>query len=259
MQIHQLYTHNALRNFTYLIEGLEGEYYCLDPFDADQVLAFLKEHKGTLVAVINTHEHWDHTQGNHKLRKETGCQVLAHSNGEGKIPALTRTLKVGEHLGLDDDNYLEVLDTPGHTFAHLCLLLVKEQNPFAVFTGDTLFNAGVGNCGNGGEPEVLFKTISEQFQNLDDKVLVYPGHEYLGNNLRFTLDREPANCCAKEWLERYQKVDADNEYFVTNMKDEREINTFLRLENEEVRKNLPNSPTQNKQVFVELRKLRNSW
>ena len=32
----------------------------------------------------------------------------------------------------------------------------------AIFSGDTLFNAGAGNCHNGGDPNLLFTTFAEQ-------------------------------------------------------------------------------------------------
>jgi hydroxyacylglutathione hydrolase len=247
----QLYTHSSLRNFTYLVEG-EGGFYCIDPFDAAQVLEKLP---GKLLAVINTHEHWDHTQGNSELVSKTGCQVWAHENAKGKIKGVDRFLKRGEMLKLGDHREIEVMDTPGHTHAHLCLLLKEHKKDFAVFTGDTLFNAGVGNCHNGGDPEILYQTISEQFQNMNDEVLVYPGHEYLGNNLKFTLNLEPSNQNAIELTKKY----TENNLLITNMKIEREINTFLRLESSEIIKNLKGNTDNNKQVFLRLRELRNKW
>jgi hydroxyacylglutathione hydrolase len=247
----QLYTHSSLRNFTYLVEGQQG-FYCIDPFDAAQVLDHLP---GKLIAIINTHEHWDHTQGNSELVSKTGCQVWAHENAKGKIEGVDRLLSKGEVLELGNQSQFVVMDTPGHTHAHLCLLLKERGKALAVFTGDTLFNAGVGNCHNGGDPEVLFKTISEQFQNLNDDILVYPGHEYLGNNLKFTLNLEPSNQNAIELTKKY----TENNLLITNMKTEREINSFLRLDNREIINNLKGNTDNNKQVFLRLRELRNNW
>src|SRR3546814_19507626 len=84
---------------------------------------------------------------------------------------------------------LESLDTPGHTMSHVCLLSHGDQP--ALFCGDTLFNAGAGNCHNGGHPSELYETFAGQLANLPDDPLIYPGHDYIGNKLRFTLDREP--------------------------------------------------------------------
>lgn len=259
MEIHQLYTHSNLRNFTYLIEPSVGDLYCLDPFDAAQVISYAKELGKTVGVVINTHEHWDHVQGNDELIKEFGCEVWAHQNGKGKIPGATRFLSHGERIQLSPKYEIEVLDTPGHTMAHLCFLLIRKGKPHSVFTGDTLFNAGVGNCHNGGDPEILYETIAKQFHTMPDEVKVYPGHEYLGNNLKFTLDREPSNQKAKELLDVYQTMETEEEFLVTTIQKEKEINTFFRLKEDEVICHLSGDTSSDKQVFLRLRELRNKW
>ena len=68
---------------------------------------------------------------------------------------------------------LECLDTPGHTMCHICLRSHAEQP--ALFSGDTLFNAGAGNCHNGGHPEDLYATFVDQLAKLPDDTRVYPG------------------------------------------------------------------------------------
>ena len=113
MQIHQLYTQSVLRNFTYLIQLDDGSAIVIDPWEDESVNQRLKERGLTLTAIINTHEHWDHTQGNEALIAKHGCQVWAHANGEGKIPGLTRMLGANEIIDLEDDVQIKVLDTPG--------------------------------------------------------------------------------------------------------------------------------------------------
>src|SRR5262247_609524 len=98
----------------------------------------------------------------------------------------------------------------------------------ATFSGDTLFNAGAGNCHNGGHPQQLYETFSQQLTRLPETTRVYPGHDYLANNLRFTLDREPDNAQAANVLARYGAHDPANAH-VTTLAEEKEINTFFRL------------------------------
>ena len=100
MKIHQIYTYNDLRNFTYVLEVGDQDAMVLDPWDADEVNGFLADHKLSLKAVINTHEHWDHTRGNEALVAAHQCEVWAHQNGEGKIPGMTRALTAGEAIDL---------------------------------------------------------------------------------------------------------------------------------------------------------------
>lgn len=259
MQIHQVYTHNQLRNFTYVIELNDKSCLVLDPWDENQVNAALTAHKLRLSAIINTHEHWDHTQGNAALVEQHKCEVWAHKNGEGKIPGMSRSLQAHEVIELDAGTRLKVLDTPGHTFAHLCFVLLDNDQEKAVFTGDTLFNAGVGNCHNGGDPGVLFETITQQFYGLDDAVVVYPGHDYLENNLNFTLDLEASNSEAKDWLARVKTVDPAVNPLLTSIGDERKFNTFFRLANEEIRGTLALPTNTDKEVFLALRERRNRW
>ena len=212
-----------------------------------------------LLGIVNTHEHGDHTRGNQALVEAYDCPVFAHHQAKGRIAEANRFLSAGETLPLGKGLHLQILDTPGHTFAHLCLLLQKGGDARAVFTGDTLFNAGVGNCHNGGDPQALYRTVTEQLASLPPEVLLYPGHEYMGNNLRFTLDREAGNQQARQLLEEWERVDFSRQAMVNTMETEREVNTFLRLESREVIENLPGNPSTPEQVFLALRKLRDKW
>ena len=157
---------------------------------------------------------------------------------------------------------LECLDTPGHTMSHICVRSHGDHP--ALFCGDTLFNAGAGNCHNGGHPNELYGTFANQLAKLPENTLIYPGHDYIVNNLRFTLDREPDNAEAKQLLPTMERQDT-NAPLVTTLTLEREINTFFRLTSPSVIKrlreafpDLPDAPDQ-KTVFLKLRELRNKW
>ena len=94
--------------------------------------------------------------------------------------------------------------------------------------------------------------------------LVYRGHDYLVNNLRFTLDREPDNDVAQRMLPEYADQDPDDA-LVTTMAQEREMNTFFRLDSPSViarlREDFPEigDDPDPRTVFLKLRELRNSW
>ena len=256
-KIHQIYAQNSLRNFNYIIESSIGA-VIIDPYDAKQVIQALGNNTNIL-AIINTHEHHDHIRGNKELKQLYQCEVLVHQNALHVVPEADRAMSSGDKIDLAQGWCLEVIDTPGHTFSHLCLLLKNEGKVKAVFSGDTMFNAGVGNCHNGGDPSILYETIRDYFQTLEDDVVLYPGHDYLRNNLGFTLDREPTNLEAKRWQEKHLQLDQNKEFFQTKMKDERLINTFLRLDQASIIDNLPNHVQDEKSVFITLRELRNKW
>jgi hydroxyacylglutathione hydrolase len=67
-----------------------------------------------------------------------------------------------------------VLHTPGHTSDSICLLLDSK-----LLTGDTLF---VGECGRtdmpSGSTRDMYVSLFGKLLELDDKVEVYPGHDY---------------------------------------------------------------------------------
>ena len=87
---------------------------------------------------------------------------------------------------------------------HICLRSHGDRP--ALFSGDTLFNAGAGNCHNGGNPEDLYATFVDQLARLPDDTQVYPGHDYIENNLRFTLAREPDNTAANAMTDDEAKL-----------------------------------------------------
>ena len=263
MIVKQIWTANNYRNFNYLIAcGETGEALAIDPLDHQKCLRAAKEEGWNITQILNTHEHLDHTGGNAAVVGKTGAKVLAHVNARDKIAAMDRGLVAGDVVKVGRTVELEVLDTPGHTMCHVCLLSHTDQP--ALFCGDTLFNAGAGNCHNGGHPPALYRTFSEQLDRLPAATRVYPGHDYIENNLRFTLDREPDNADAGPMLERLAGQDLDHPY-VTTLEIERRINTFFRLTNptviaglREVFPDLPENPDR-ETVFIKLRELRNSW
>lgn len=263
MIVEQVWTGNAYRNFNYLIACPEtGDALAIDPLDYGKCLASAKEHGWSITQILNTHEHGDHTGGNKAMVKATGAKVIAHNNAGGRIPNMDRGVGAGDVVKVGKTVELECLDTPGHTMSHICVLSHTEQP--ALFSGDTLFNAGAGNCHNGGHPNELYDTFATQLEKLDENTLIYPGHDYLVNNLQFTLDREPDNATAAEMLSRYENQDP-NAALVTTLALEREMNTFFRLQSPSVIARLAEqfpemgdslSP---KEVFLKLRELRNSW
>lgn len=263
MIVEQIWTANAYRNFNYLIACPEtGEALAIDPLDHQKCLARAKDKGWDITQILNTHEHGDHIGGNKAMVAATGATLLAHANARDKIPGIDRGLNAGDVIRVGKTVELEALDTPGHTMSHVCLLSHTDRP--ALFCGDTLFNAGAGNCHNGGHPAELYQTFTGQLAKLPDETLVYPGHDYIANNLRFTLDREPDNARAAELLAKVEDQDPDAA-LVTSLALEKEVNTFFRLHNASViaqlRETFPDLPAEPdaRTVFLKLRELRNSW
>jgi hydroxyacylglutathione hydrolase len=263
MIVERIWTGNAYRNYNYLIACPEtGEALAIDPLDHGKCLQAAKVRGWRITQVLNTHEHHDHTGGNAAVVAATGAKVIAHHRARGRIDGVDRGVQAGDVIQVGRTVELECLDTPGHTMCHICLRSHTDRP--ALFSGDTLFNAGAGNCHNGGNPQDLYRSFVDQLATLPDDTQVYPGHDYIENNLRFTLDREPDNADAAERLTREDGHDPATAA-VTTLGEEKRFNTFLRLRSPGViarlREAFPDLPADPDPmtVFVKLRELRNRW
>jgi hydroxyacylglutathione hydrolase len=263
MLIERVWAANEYRNFHYLIACAEtGEALAVDPLEWRRCLDAARARGWSITQILNTHEHRDHTGGNAGLAAATGAKVLAHAEAAARIGGVDRGLKRGDIVRVGRSVELECLDTPGHTMAHICLY-AHTQEP-ALFSGDTLFNAGAGNCHSSGRPDLLYETFTQQLARLPDATRLYPGHEYLVRNLEFSLDREPGNAAAATMLERCRDSDPAAAP-TTTLGEEKQMNTFFRLQSAELIARLsarfpeigprPDAKT----VFLKLRELRNKW
>jgi hydroxyacylglutathione hydrolase len=263
MLIERIWAANSYRNFHYLIACPEtGEALAIDPLEWQRCLDAARSKGWHITQILNTHEHLDHTGGNAGLVGATRARVLAHAGAASRIGGVDRGLTKGDLIRVGRTVELECLDTPGHTMSHVCLF-ARTQEP-ALFCGDTLFNAGAGNCHNGGNPERLYETFAEQLARLPDSTRVFPGHEYMARNLEFTLDREPDNTPAatRVAIARQHEPAAMP---VTTLAEEKLVNTFFRLQSPTViarlRQAFPDigARPDAKTVFLKLRELRNKW
>ena len=263
MLIERIWSANRYRNFHYLIACPEsGEALAIDPLEWQLCLDAARAKGWQITQILNTHEHLDHTGGNAGLVDATGAKVLAHAAAASRIGGVDRGLGKGDVVRVGRTVELECLDTPGHTMAHICLFARTEQP--ALFCGDTLFNAGAGNCHNGGHPQQLYETFATQLARLPEATRVFAGHEYLARNLEFTLDREPDNTAARSLLDA-ARGQAPESMKITTLGEEKRINTFFRLHSPTVIATLrqafpeigehPDART----VFLRLRELRNKW
>ena len=161
MIVERIWTGNAYRNYNYLIACPEsGEALAIDPLDHEKCLNAARVKGWQITQILNTHEHHDHTGGNAAVVAATGAKVIAHHSAGSRIAGVDRGVKAGDVIKVGKTVELECMDTPGHTMCHICLRSHGDRP--ALFSGDTLFNAGAGNCHNGGNPEDLYATFVEQ-------------------------------------------------------------------------------------------------
>lgn len=260
MKVVRLYMNNRLRNFNYII-GCEttGQAIALDPLDGDAVLSAAQAEGWQIKVIINTHEHHDHIEGNPVVQAATGAPIWAGEHAAGKIPNVSKGLLANEVFELGSMKF-KVLPTPGHTPVHVCLLTLSEKTPM-LFSGDTLFNACAGNCFNGGDVDEMYETFQQVLKPLPDETVLYPGHDYMKNNLDFSLVREPDNQNTLLWQRKVKKLEP-NEMPNMTLGQERLYNPFLRLESPALIAQLAgdgeciSSP---RSVFRALRAYRDRW
>lgn len=171
-------------NYIYLIEA-GSAVAVVDPAAAEPVIAACKQLGLTPTHVLNTHHHWDHTDGNKKLRERFDCEVIGFEGDSERIPAITTTVENGETFSLGELS-IDTLFVPGHTSGHIAFV-IKD----ALFCGDTLFGGGCGRLFEG-TPEQMWESL-QKLAALPAETKVYCAHEYTLPNLRFARDIDQGN------------------------------------------------------------------
>ena len=201
MFIKQFYT-NCLSEAAYYIES-EGEVAIIDPLrDTAAYLELAKERNAAIKYIFETHFHADFVSGHIDLSKQTGAPIIYGPGAKTAYPV--HIAKDGEIFKLGKLS-LNVLHTPGHTLESTCYLLKDEHDePYAIFTGDTLFVGDVGrpdlSSGDMSSEElagIMYETIQQKILPLADHILVYPAHgpgsscgKNLGPNTYSTIGEE---------------------------------------------------------------------
>lgn len=205
----------------------------VDPGDCTPVRAALATHSLSLLAILLTHHHADHTGGVRGLVAQAAVPVYGPA-GE-TIDGVTKQLREGEIVALPElELSLTVLDVPGHTRGHIAY--VAQQYPW-LFCGDTLFAGGCGRLFDG-TPQQMQASLAK-LAALPEATQVYCAHEYTLRNLQFALEVEPENAVLAERITRERRVrEAGKPTLPTTIAIEKATNPFLRCEEPAIIKRL---------------------
>ena len=244
MQVIQIYMQNSLRNFNYIIYSEKSkEAIFIDPLNIDLTLPYATKLNLIPKYLVNTHYHHDHIKDNDKF--------LALNNTEEVL------FKNGDKLELANGDYIEALETPGHVHDHICFIVYSDYKAIGLISGDALFNAGVGNCKSGGNVNEHYDSTTFKLKILDENLLFYPSHDYLLTNLNFALTVEPNNIDVINLKAKRITQELDHEFIQTDLKTEKKINPFLRLDSKELKQRFTGQSS--KDIFISLRKLRDNF
>lgn len=218
-------------------DPISGQAAVVDPGRHQPVLKMLERLRADLVAIFNTHHHWDHVDGNRPLLSRfPNLSVYGGVHDQGRIPGQTHFLAEGDRITFAEWN-AEVLFIPGHTSGHIAYYFAPQPaHPKGeLFCGDTLFAAGCGRL-LGGTPIQMLTSLN-RLKRLPPATNVWCTHEYTLSNLKFAITVDGEN---SRLLERYASVKKLRSQGVptipTTLDLENKTNPFLRCDQAELMK-----------------------
>ena len=226
----------------------------IDPGESEPVNRVLSQKNWSLDQIINTHHHYDHTNGNLELKKKWGAKLTAPEEEKNKIKNID--------IGVIDDDEIDiaglkarVIHTPGHTLGHVMFYLNKEK---ILFAGDTIFPLGCGRVFEGSMKDMFFSL--NKIKSLDPETLIYCGHEYTENNLKFALEVDKQNEDLKIFSEKITDLKRSNLPTIPSLlKDELNCNPFLRTDDVNISLYFKNKRNNNLEIFTKLRNLKDKF
>ena len=240
-------------NYSYVCIDSKNNAFVVDPSEFMPVDDFIKTNNLNLKYILNTHHHFDHVDGNIELKEKYGAKIVGSKNDKDRIPGLDICLMEGEFFEFNEYK-TEIIDIPGHTIGHIAFYIQSEN---IVFTGDTLFSLGCGRIFEG-TPEMMYQSLNK-LKNLPDNTRVYCGHEYTLNNALF-LESVIKDRDLGEKIESLKELYKKKQPSIpTTIKAEKQLNFFLKSDEENFKNHLKMSKANDLEVFTYLRHLKDTF
>ena len=211
-------------NFSYLVIDEKNRDACIiDPSESSSVIKFLENKKINLKFILNTHHHADHVDGNIELKNKYKAKVIGFIDDKNRIPGIDICLK-NKEIWKDQNFEFQTFHIPGHTSGHICYYFFKEK---LLFTGDTLFSLGCGRIFEGTYEE-MYNSL-KIIKTFPSKTMIYFGHEYTGQNLKFCKLHDKENLNLRIMIHKTEaKLNKGLDTTPTRLSDEIDCNIFLK-------------------------------
>jgi hydroxyacylglutathione hydrolase len=170
----------GLAHLSYIL-GDGNQAAVIDPSrDCDIYVDMANEEECRITHIFETHRNEDYIIGSIPLSEKTGAKIY---HGSALSFKYGQSVKEGDSFQLGNLE-LNVLETPGHTYESISLVLKDLEfgkNPVAVFTGDALFIGDVGRTDFFPDKAdevagLLYDSIFNKLLPLGEQVILYPAH-----------------------------------------------------------------------------------
>ena len=182
-----------MANYVYLLgDPVTRQVAVVDPaWEVDRILELAQENDLTITSILITHSHFDHVNGVEDVLSRTKAKVFIHKAEAEFMPPLgSDVVKVdsGESTRVGNVD-VTFIHTPGHTPGSQCFLVHNH-----LISGDTLFIGACGRCDlPGSNPEDMYYSLTQKLAKLDDRTLVFPGHNYAARPYSTIADEKRFN------------------------------------------------------------------
>ncbi len=239
-------------NYSYFIyDTMSGVTGIIDPASAEPILGFLGDK--SLDFILNTHHHWDHTDGNLEIKNKKQAKIIGAEVDQHRIPGIDVCVKDSFYFGNCE---VKILHLPGHTSGHIGFFFINDK---VLFCGDVLFFCGCGRVFEGTIQE-MYNSI-QILKSLPDETKIFCGHEYTESNIRFALSIEPNNTNLQRVYKEVKLLRIRSRPTVpSTISQERLINPFFRTSSDEIKRNIGFcSKNSDLEVFTKIRKLKDKF
>ncbi|MDA8744356.1 MBL fold metallo-hydrolase [Rubripirellula amarantea] len=176
----------GISQLSYLVaDTASGVAAVIDPrTDVEIYEQVARKHGVSITHVFETHIHADFVSGSRSLADRVGGAKIYLSSVDANYQFSAELVSDGDRFDFGSFSLI-ARHTPGHTPEHLSFLLCEADHPdqpWAVFTGDSLF------VGSAGRPDLLgsdqadqlatslYQTLYDFYLTLEDYVTIFPGH-----------------------------------------------------------------------------------